>query len=242
MRFRDWSDKGTASDFVQISGKVRRRPYQWLDKRSGKKASAIRGCLNCMLGSGQTEKGETGKEQSQEHTHHFLWHQGRSFTNNLSWQVKQSILNTNVTTEIAWKCAETSPRTLMAKGLAVVSRQRTSSHFPFHQGIFYRKQHVVPHPRYFPLFLWLKTKLKSRHFVTTEVIEQNLRLCWTLTEHNFQDTLKNGRSSGTGAYVCKGVISRVMVACRLKVIFWQDRSTSPGNYGRLFVPSQQLNA
>jgi hypothetical protein len=28
-----------------------------------------------MLGSGQTEKGETGEEQSQEHAHHFVCHQ-----------------------------------------------------------------------------------------------------------------------------------------------------------------------
>jgi hypothetical protein len=29
-----------------------------------------------MLGSGQTEVGETDEEQSQEHAHHFLSHQG----------------------------------------------------------------------------------------------------------------------------------------------------------------------
>jgi hypothetical protein len=37
------SDKGTASNFVKISEKVRRRPWQWLDKRSGKKAATIHG-------------------------------------------------------------------------------------------------------------------------------------------------------------------------------------------------------
>jgi hypothetical protein len=29
-----------------------------------------------MLGSGQTEKGERGEEQSQEHTHHFFYIKG----------------------------------------------------------------------------------------------------------------------------------------------------------------------
>jgi hypothetical protein len=29
-----------------------------------------------MLGSGQTEKGETDEKQRQEHDHNFLWHQG----------------------------------------------------------------------------------------------------------------------------------------------------------------------
>jgi hypothetical protein len=38
MGFRDGSDKGTASNSVQISEKVRQRPWQWLDKRSEKKA------------------------------------------------------------------------------------------------------------------------------------------------------------------------------------------------------------
>jgi hypothetical protein len=37
MRIRDGYDKGTASDFVQISEKLRRRPLQQLDKCSRKK-------------------------------------------------------------------------------------------------------------------------------------------------------------------------------------------------------------
>jgi hypothetical protein len=35
-----------ASDFVQISGKVRRRPWEWLYKCSSRKAWAVQGCLN----------------------------------------------------------------------------------------------------------------------------------------------------------------------------------------------------
>jgi hypothetical protein len=37
MGFRDGSNKGTASNFVQIPGNVWRRPWQWLDKRPRRK-------------------------------------------------------------------------------------------------------------------------------------------------------------------------------------------------------------
>jgi hypothetical protein len=37
-----------------------------------KKAQAIHGCLNYVLGSEQTEKGKIGEEQSKEHAHNFL--------------------------------------------------------------------------------------------------------------------------------------------------------------------------
>jgi hypothetical protein len=41
----------------------------------------------------------------------------------------------------------------------------------------------------------------------------------TLTEHDFQDAFKNGRSAGNGAYARKGTSSRVMVASRPKISF-----------------------
>jgi hypothetical protein len=56
MRFRDGSDSECAANFVQVSVKVLRKPWQKLDESSGKKA--VHRCLNDMLGSGQTEKGE----------------------------------------------------------------------------------------------------------------------------------------------------------------------------------------
>jgi hypothetical protein len=43
MRLRDGPDKGTSTNFVQISQKVRRSPWQLLDKRSEKKAWAVQG-------------------------------------------------------------------------------------------------------------------------------------------------------------------------------------------------------
>jgi hypothetical protein len=71
---------------------------------------------------------------------------------------------------------------------------------------------VVPHPPHSYLFLRLKIKLKDRHFDTTEVIEAESPVVLnTLTEHDFQDTFNNGRSTGNGEYWRKGTTSRVMV-------------------------------
>jgi hypothetical protein len=64
-----------ASDFVQIFERVWWRPWQWLDKRSEKKAWAVHRCSNGMSKLTKTEKGKTGSERSQSHAHHFLWHQ-----------------------------------------------------------------------------------------------------------------------------------------------------------------------
>jgi hypothetical protein len=41
-----------------------------IDNRSGKEARAVQGCLNGMLGLWQTENGEIGEEQGQEHSQH----------------------------------------------------------------------------------------------------------------------------------------------------------------------------
>jgi hypothetical protein len=47
-----------------------------------------------------------------------------------------------------------------------------------------------------------------------------------LTEHDFQDAFKNGRSAGNSACTQKGNTSRVIVASRPKVSFWPDGSTT----------------
>jgi hypothetical protein len=61
----------------------------------------------------------------------------------------------------------------------------------------------------------LKIKLKSRHYDTTEVMEAESQVVLnSLTEHDFQEAFKNGRSAGNGAYVLKRTTSRAMVANR----------------------------
>jgi hypothetical protein len=81
---------------------------------------------------------------------------------------------------------------LATKELAVASRQRTISHFLFHQGVYGQKQHDChPPPTYFSLFPQLKIKLKGRHFDVTEVIEaESQAVLNTITERDFQDEFK----------------------------------------------------
>jgi hypothetical protein len=124
-------------------------------------------------------------------------------------------------TAIAWKCSKTSLRTAATKELAVAS-QSTVSHFHFRHGIPFTKNNiiVVPHPLYFSLFPRLKIKLKGRHFDTVELMEAESQAALnTLTEHDFQDAFKIGRSAGNGACARKGTTWRVMVASRPKDSF-----------------------
>jgi hypothetical protein len=74
--------------------------------------------------------------------------------------------------------------------------------FPFPPVNFDQKQHDCSHPTYLTfLFPRLKIKLKGSHFDTVEVIEaESQAVLNTLTEHDFQDAFKNGRSAGNGAY------------------------------------------
>jgi hypothetical protein len=90
---------------------------------------------------------------------------------------------------------------LAIKQLTVASRQCTISHFRFHREIFFTKNNltVIPHPHYFPLFLRLKIKLKSRHFDTLEVLEaESQAVLNTLTEHDFQDAFKTWQERWEG--------------------------------------------
>jgi hypothetical protein len=58
------------------------------------------------------------------------------------------------------------------------------------------------------------------YFDTTEVNKAELQAALnTLTEHDFQDAFKNGRSPGNSAHTRKGTNLKVMMASRLKVSF-----------------------
>jgi hypothetical protein len=66
----------------------------------------------------------------------------------------------------------------------------------------------------------LKIKLKGRYFDTIEVIEaESQAFLNTLTEHDFQDAFKNGRSAGNGTYAWKRTTTRFMMASWPKVSF-----------------------
>jgi hypothetical protein len=102
------------------------------------------------------------------------------------------------------------------------------SNAPSHTSFFTREcltknnVSVASHPSYFSLFPHLKTKLKGCHFFTSEVIEaESQAVLYTFREHNFQNTFKNGRSTGNGAYTLKRNTSRVMVASTPKLVFDQ---------------------
>jgi hypothetical protein len=66
----------------------------------------------------------------------------------------------------------------------------------------------------------MENKSEGHHFDTTEVMEaESQAVLNSLTEHDFQDALKDDRSAGNGAYAWKGTTSRVMVVSRPKVSF-----------------------
>jgi hypothetical protein len=115
----------------------------------------------------------------------------------------------------------------------LLRHDNTPSHASFLTWEFFtKKQHDchAPPSTYFCLFRQLKMKLKGCHFDTFEVIEADLQAVLnTLTEHDFQDAFKNGRSAVNDVYARKGATLKTMVASRPKVSFSPDGSISPGN-------------
>jgi hypothetical protein len=191
MWFRYEFEKRAVSNCVQISEKVRRRPWRWLNKRSEKKAWALHGKSKLT----ETERDDTCEEQIQEHAQHFIWHQG-----DCSQRIRPNRLNSQFRTLLwrftatAWKCAQTSSRNFTTKDW-LLHPDTALSYTSFSPGIFWQKNNmtVVSHPPYICLFFFfqLKIKLKSRNFDTIEVIEtESQAMLNTLIEHDFEDAFK----------------------------------------------------
>jgi hypothetical protein len=220
MIFRDGSDKGTAN-FVQISGKAWWRPWQWIDKRSGKKALTLHGKSKLN----ETEKGETGEQPSQEHAHHISLTSGGLFTNNWFWHAEQSIPHS---TDILWRLRENVPR-LRPEQLAVAPRQRTVSLFLFSPRNFDQQQ------------LGYRSRPTIRFSVSPIEDKTERPPFW----HNWgygiriaggaEHRHRTWRSARKMHMHGRVATSRVMVSSRSIVSFWPSGSTSPGNYGWLFV-------
>jgi hypothetical protein len=75
MRFRDGSNKGTASHFVQISEKVQ-NALAVIRQSFGEETMSRTRVFERNALFKADGKGETSEEQSQEHAHHFLRHHG----------------------------------------------------------------------------------------------------------------------------------------------------------------------
>jgi hypothetical protein len=72
MRFRDESDKGTASDLCKSRKESATETLAMIRQAFGRKVWTWHGKSKFT----ETVKGETGEEQSEERAHYFLWHQG----------------------------------------------------------------------------------------------------------------------------------------------------------------------
>jgi hypothetical protein len=125
MQFYGGSEKRTTSNFAQISEKVRRETWQWMDTSLGKRPWALYGMSN----SPRRKKLERWRGKSSDC---FIWHQGGCSRGTHAGRPNtQFRILLRYSTASAWKCAKTSPRTLATNYLANAYRQRTASYFIF---------------------------------------------------------------------------------------------------------------
>jgi hypothetical protein len=171
MCFWDGANSECSSNFVQILEKVQWRPWQWLDKRLGKKARAIHGKFKLT----KTEKGKTCGKQRQENTHIFLpsrWLLRKSS----SWHANQSIAHFAVMfqSECMKKCGDFAPKFGKKKNSFCITTVSTREFLMKNSVTVVLHPPHLPHsgPCYLSLFPWLNIC----HFDITEVIEAQLQV------------------------------------------------------------------
>jgi hypothetical protein len=132
MQFCKGSDKGTALNCVQISKMCDGDPGNDQTSVRGRKPEPYVESPNSV----RPKKGETGEKSRA--CSPFSLPSRRLFTENLSWQAKQSILHTIVIfySDCMKMCKESPNFGGKRTGCHI-----TTTYFLFHQEIFYEKQH-----------------------------------------------------------------------------------------------------
>jgi hypothetical protein len=167
LGFHDGSDKGTASNFVQISGGGGK-----CDGDPGNDQTSVRGRKYKQYKESQNSSRPKKVRQVKSKVKNML-----IIFFDIKRIVHKECVLSDQTIHSAYYCVvlrrvrENSPRTLATKELAVESRQST-----FHNSLFTNEfvtkppwQSSLTHLTF--LFPRLKIKLKDRHFDTSEVTE-----------------------------------------------------------------------
>jgi hypothetical protein len=202
-----WIRQKNSNKFCANFGKSETEP---LASVRGRKHEPYRESPN----SQRPKDGETCEGQSQEHAHYILWHPGKP---NSQFRILTVTFYGNRV-----KMCEDFSANFGDKKNWLLHHDNAPSHIFTREFFFLQKTRWLPLPThpYFSLFPQLKIKVKGRHFDTIEVMEAEY--------YDFQDAFTKWQKR----WERKGTTSRTS---KLKVSFWSNGSTNPGNYGWLVV-------
>jgi hypothetical protein len=164
MWFHDVCDKGTAIKFCTNLGRNTMETLAMNRQAFGEWKHE----LYMESPNSPRPKKTTGEEQSKEHARHFLWHQG-----NCSQRICPGRPNSQFHV-LLWRFMTIAWKFILSfgdkSGCCIMTTHRLT--LPFSPGNFLPKMTWLlspTHPTF--LVLWLKIKLKGRHFETTAVIK-----------------------------------------------------------------------
>jgi hypothetical protein len=163
-----------------------RRPWQWLETLSGKKAWSVRGDRTHW----DPRRWERWSAKSRVCSSFPLTSRGL-FTKNSSWQAKQSNPHVTVTFygDCVNMCEDFVPNFSAKKNGYCITTTHRCITLCFSPGSFLTEATWLSSPTHpaFLCFSRLKIKLKGRHFGTIDVIDaESQAVLNTLTEHEFR--------------------------------------------------------
>ena len=191
----------------------------------------------------KAKKGHTGEKQSQEHDHHFLWHQGdfaqRICPNRPNCEFRVLLLSF---AETAWKSAKISPPNFGENRPGCFTMTTLSSS----PTSFWRKTKLLLSPTHRNPLIW--HPMTSSYFqkwnwswkdagsIPLRRYRPNRRECLTLKQkRTSRKRSKNGGDGGTGVYMREGTTSRVTAAERPYGEFCDFYSVSLVNFGSTLI-------